>query len=75
VIRSKKKIYVSGNLESSREISKGQHPKKGRGYGVKSTRAIVGSALKEQLGSGKIARKAISRERKINARRKRGSMK
>jgi hypothetical protein len=55
VSRSKKKIYVSGNLESSRGILKGQHPKKDRRYGVKSRRAIVGSALKEQLGSGKIA--------------------
>lgn len=71
MVRSKKKL----NVYQVPNIIKGKNPKTGKRYGVKSTRAIVGSALKEQLGSGKLSRKIISTERKINARRRKGRMK
>ena len=81
MVKRRTKISISKTLDNTSEISeiseisKGKHPKSGKRQGVKSTRKIVGSALKQQTGSGKLARKIISKEREINARRKRGKKK
>jgi hypothetical protein len=78
MVKRKTKISISETLDNTpeiSEISKSKHPKSGKRQGVKSTRKIVGSALKQQTGSGKLARKIISKEREINSRRKRGKMK
>ena len=75
MVKRRTKISISETCDNTPEISKGKHPKSGKRQGVKSTRKLVGSALKQQTGSGKLARKIISNEREINARRKRGKMK
>jgi hypothetical protein len=69
VVKRKLKGESLKTIYRSTEVFKGQHPKTGKRHGVKSTRAIVGSALKQHTGSGKVARKIISKERSINARR------